>query len=71
MAMKQWRRLMALAREKQDEGEFSDDQLDDLVHQCASQSASSINNEGMGSQIEYLLEAGATESEIEKIIRGV
>lgn len=40
--------------------------LDALVHEEASKMASTINNDGKGEQIEYLLQRGWTEDEIRK-----
>jgi hypothetical protein len=40
--------------------------LDDLVHGAASQIGSAINNSGMDSQIEFLLEQGWTKEHILK-----
>jgi|6_EtaG_2_1085325.scaffolds.fasta_scaffold03439_8 hypothetical protein len=40
--------------------------LDDLVHDAASRVASRVNNEGMGEQLDYLAQAGFSESEIEE-----
>lgn len=39
--------------------------LDDLVHDVASQQARNVNNDGMGSQVDYLLMHGFTLSDIE------
>ena len=41
------------------------EQLDDLVIQTACEEASKINNGGVRRQIEYLLEAGWTEKQIQ------
>lgn len=44
--------------------------LDELVHDVKSGEAADINNGGFESQIEFLLEAGFSEQEIQKAIQG-
>ena len=44
---------------------YSED-LDDLVHHSASLAASAINNNGMTSQLEYLLKKGLSKQDILK-----
>lgn len=46
-------------------GKGSED-LDDLVHDLASGVASDVNNEGLESQVEWLLEHGMTGEQIVK-----
>lgn len=43
--------------------------LDDLVHDVASQQASNVNNDGIGSQVDYLLMHGFTLNDIEEWLR--
>jgi hypothetical protein len=38
--------------------------LDELVHEVASEQASNVNNGGIDSQIDYLLQAGWSEKDI-------
>jgi hypothetical protein len=44
--------------------------LDDLVHDVKSHEASAINNSGIDTQVEFLLNSGVTEDEIAAAIRG-
>ena len=44
--------------------------LDDLVHDTKSSEASAINNEGVASQIRYLLDAGVSEATITATLDG-
>ena len=45
------------------------EELDDLVHDMKSLEASNINNEGVESQIDYLLAGGMSLEEIEKAVK--
>jgi hypothetical protein len=55
-------RLVALANEL---GTDASIELDDLVHDTCSNTASNINNEGVEGQIKFLLKEGVTVKEIE------
>lgn len=50
-------RLAVLLAKKKD---VPEDTFDEMVHELKSREASSINNEGMGAQILFLLENGCT-----------
>jgi len=43
--------------------------LDEMVYDVASKAGSNVNNEGTIDQIQYLVQHGVTESEIEDAIR--
>jgi hypothetical protein len=43
---------------------YTADDMDALVHDAASQAASSVNNEGLDGQVRYLLEQGWTEKNV-------
>lgn len=45
------------------------DALDDMVHDAASEIGSNVNNGGLQSQIEFLLEQGYAESDIRNAVR--
>lgn len=53
----------SLQRQLQEQGVESE-ALDELVHDAASQKASSINNDGMSEQLRYLADAGFSDKEI-------
>lgn len=55
-----------LQKYTQDDAEL----LDDAVHDVKSREAASINNEGMESQIEFLLDSGYPEQEIIDMLEG-
>lgn len=51
-------------------GALCDDALDELVHDCVSEIASDINNEGIDSQIRYLREQGFSWKYIREALGG-
>lgn len=67
------RRLGALSASERlvaEFGESSSELLDELVHDAKSEEAASINNEGLQSQVDYLLESGYSEQEIREMLKG-
>ncbi len=57
-----WRETERIVSEAEEQG-IKPHQLDDLVHDVASETASAINNGGLSAQIEYLVEQiGAAET---------
>jgi len=61
-----YREVSALMSAKEMYPEISASKLDDLVHQECASMASSINNEGRQSQVEFLKERGFTDSDFEQ-----
>jgi hypothetical protein len=59
----QQRRVAALEQELENLG-IETEHLDSLVHDCASEQASEVNNGGVESQVNYLLSHGWTPGDV-------